>query len=83
MRVALDLIFCDRITFRVTAAQAAEANVAFWKLESARRLAEIVGLELLDCDMAWLAPDPETNTVRVELRSKAWRERAHRGEVQD
>lgn len=74
MRVVQDLLFGEELHFMLRADSAAIAKAGTWNIaQAATRACALVGLELRDYDIVmW---HPVGNRVRIELKSRAWRER--------
>jgi hypothetical protein len=74
MRVVQDLIFVEQMTFTISATAATEAKRGTWSIaEGVQNACAAIGLELVDYDtVLW---HPVGTQVRVELKSRAWRDR--------
>jgi hypothetical protein len=77
MRLVQDLVFLESLEFYVDGVEAAQAKAGTFSIgEAAVKVCELVGLELVDYDtVMW---HPVRDRIRVELHSRAWRERWQR-----
>lgn len=72
-----DLLFIEELDFYVPAVDAAQAKGGTFSMgEAAVKICALAGLELIDYDTIMLHPIGET--VKVQLRAKAWRDRWQR-----
>lgn len=77
MRIVQDLIFLESLEFEVHPLGAAQARANTFSMgEVAMNLCAIAGIELIDYDT--VRTRPVGLFIKVELKSRAWRERWQR-----
>ena len=70
----MDMIFCEKLDFRLPAQAVVEAGIAFSRAETAEKLAAAAGIELIDYGILRVNNDPVTAHALVQLRSRSWAE---------
>lgn len=84
MRLVMDVLFCEAITFKVRSIDLARCRIQFSQEEVLRALLEVVGIELIDYGSFTVQPVMQAPPRHLEawalvsVYSKAYRERVER-----